>query len=211
MEKYLKFITKNKILFPFFKIKPHPLLRNRRVKFSELLPYEDVYKTSAREIFVLQPTAICCGWELEGIYHELEDNKKLEEKIERIMENLNSISDERITIQIITDRGRDYQPDIPDIILEPKTVAQKLCRIQYDHLTKDFGKLMKTRVYFFLRLDVADFHIENKITDDFDDIYKKQLESISDAIELLEQNANTIERAFDKVINNKKLKSKSLK
>lgn len=210
MKNFQKFINKSKFLFPFFKEKPHSILSHKRVKFSELLPYEDVYKTGTREIFILQPTAVCCGWELEGIYHELEDNKNLEEKIDLIMDTLNSISDERITIQIITDKGRDYHPDIPNEILEPKTIAQKICRIQYDHLANNFGKLMKTKLYFFLRIDVGNFNVPSKFTDDFDDIYKAQLLSISDAIDLLEQSANTIEMALGKIIN-KKIACESLK
>ena len=83
-------------------------------------------KVNLVSIFILQPSAICCGWELDGIYHEMEDNRNLENKIEDIMNSFNLINNENITLQLVTDRGQDLLPNSHDKIVEPKIYHKKM-------------------------------------------------------------------------------------
>jgi hypothetical protein len=148
-------------------------------------------------VFILQPTAFCCGWELDGVYHEIEDNSSLENKMNQILDNLNQIKDERITIQIITDKGRDHDPKIHPYLKDPKTISQKICRLQYDHLRNKVGKLMKSNIYLFLRFEFGNFNLSSKLSDDIDDIYREHEANIADSIEILELNADSVEKSFE--------------
>lgn len=201
MKKIFDLIQRNKIINSFFSVRPNDLIQNKRVKFSEILPYEDVIESESRSIFILQPSAICCGWELDGIYHEMEDNRNLENKIEDIMNSFNLINNENITLQLVTDRGQDLLPNSHDKIVEPKNISQKICKYQFDHLVRNFGKLMKTKIYLFLRFEInssLDNKIDLKFSDEFEDIYKDQLNIFSESLDELEINCEIIEKSIQK-------------
>lgn len=199
MKKFISKLQKNSILNSFFSIKPNKYIDNKRIKFSELLSYEDVIEIDSRSIFILQPTAVCCGWELEGIFHELDDIEVLETKISNIMNSFNSINNENITIQLITDRGKDNLPKCHQLISEPKNISQKICKHQFEYLSNKYSKIMKTEIYLFLRLEIGiNNNLDLKLSDDFEYFYNEQINIISDALDEIEINCEIIEKSIEK-------------
>lgn len=187
----------------FLPITPSKALLGQADSLASMLPYENSFEDSGREIILLSDGAIGTMWEISPIAHEIESNESLERIVKGIASLFEMIVSERITFQIHYSIRPSKDFPRPLWADEPQNFAQKVMAERIKAIESLAGSpgdrptLKKTSIYLTLRVEAKErFGLDLALGNETE-IFGGIKSLITEALHYLRDSASTVENHFE--------------